>query len=198
PAYELIKDMIVYDPSKRYSADRLLRKSYFYEIKNTDYECKIIEFEKCLRNKAINNLSKIDQNSNASINRQSSIIKKQGPGGDRFQILQTHSVNAETFDRLSAEINQNIDQSKLDKRKSNLHKILCSKTNLQNSMIIPEPENIRIENRKQNIRSITCSKDNTKDISPSKQMLTTSVSALNKSSVIRNVRNKCVNRPPFK
>ncbi|KAL5239270.1 hypothetical protein ACI65C_006680 [Semiaphis heraclei] len=133
PAYELIKDMIVYDPSKRYSADRLLRKSYFYEIKNTDYECKIIEFQKCLRNEAINNLSKIEQN-----------------------------------------------------------------TNLQNSMITLEPENVRIENLKQNIRSITCPKDNTEDISPSKQMLTTSVSALNKGSVIRNVRNKCVNRPPFK
>lgn len=61
PAYELIKDMIVYDPSKRYSADRLLRKSYFYDIKNTDYENKMNEFEKLLRNKAINNLSKIDQ-----------------------------------------------------------------------------------------------------------------------------------------
>jgi len=65
-------------------------------------------------------------------------------------------------------------------------------------MIIPEPENIRIGNRKQNIRSITCLKDTKKDISPSKQMLTTSVSALNKGSVVRNVRNKCVNRPPFK
>jgi len=67
PAYELIKDMIVYDPSKRYSADRLLRKSYFYDIKNTEYECKIIEFEKCLRNKAINNLSKIEQNVSFSV-----------------------------------------------------------------------------------------------------------------------------------
>jgi len=62
PAYELIKDMVVYDPSKRYSADRLLRKSYFYDIRNTDYEYKIVEFEKFLRNKAINNLSKIEQN----------------------------------------------------------------------------------------------------------------------------------------
>jgi len=112
--------------------------------------------------------------------------------------LQTHSVNTETFDRLSAEISKKIDRPKLDKKKSNMHKILCSKTNLKNSIINPEPENIHIGNRKQNIRNIIYSKDNTKDISSSKQMFTTSVSTLNKGSVIKNVRNKFVNRPPFK
>jgi len=61
PAYELIKDMIVYDPSKRYSANRLLRKPYFYEIKNTEYEYKMREFEKLLCGKSIVNSSKIDQ-----------------------------------------------------------------------------------------------------------------------------------------
>jgi len=61
PAYELIKDMIVYDPSKRYSANRLLQKPYFYEIKNTEYGYKMREFEKLLSNKSIVNLSKIDQ-----------------------------------------------------------------------------------------------------------------------------------------
>jgi len=61
PAYELIKDMIVYDPSKRYSADRLLRKAYFYEIKNTGYEYKMREFDKFLRNKTITSISKNEQ-----------------------------------------------------------------------------------------------------------------------------------------
>lgn len=61
PAYELIKDMVVYDPSKRYSADRLLRKAYFYEIKNTGYEYKMREFDKFLRNKTIISLSKNEQ-----------------------------------------------------------------------------------------------------------------------------------------
>jgi len=110
--------------------------------------------------------------------------------------LQTHSVNTEILDRLSAEINQKMNQPKLDKRKSNSHKILCSKTNIKKT-IIPEPENIRHGNRNKNTRNLF-SKDNTKDISPSKQILTTSVSTLNKGSVTKNVRNKFVNRPPFK
>ncbi|KAL4105214.1 hypothetical protein QTP88_020479 [Uroleucon formosanum] len=200
PAYDLITDMIVYDPSKRYSANRLLRKSYFYEIKNTVYEYKMREFEKLLKDKSVVNLSKlIDQKSNTTINRQSSIIKKQGPGGDRIQNVQTHSVNVETSDRLSTDISQKIDQPKLDKWKSNLHKILCSKTNIKKSIIIPEPENILHGNRKQNSHNIIiCSKDNTKDISPLKQVLTESISTLNKGSVKKNIRNKFVNRPPFK
>jgi len=63
PAYDLITDMIVYDPSKRYSANRLLRKSYFYEMKNTVYGYKMREFEKLLKDKSVVNLFKlIDQN----------------------------------------------------------------------------------------------------------------------------------------
>jgi len=61
PAYDLIIDMIVYDPTKRYSANRLLRKSYFSEMKNTVYGYKMRDFEKLLRNKPIINLSKIEQ-----------------------------------------------------------------------------------------------------------------------------------------
>jgi len=61
PAYDLIIDMIVYDPSKRYSAKRLLRKSYFYEMKNTVHEYKMRDFEKMLKNKSIINLSKREQ-----------------------------------------------------------------------------------------------------------------------------------------
>jgi len=60
-AYDLIIDMIVYDPTKRYSANRLLRKSYFYEINNTAFEYKMREFEKLLRNKSIANLSDVDE-----------------------------------------------------------------------------------------------------------------------------------------
>ncbi|XP_025191092.1 MAPK/MAK/MRK overlapping kinase-like [Melanaphis sacchari] len=194
PAYELIKDMIVYDPSKRYSADRLLRKAYFYEIRNTRYEYKMREFEKSLRNKTINSLSKNEQTLNTIINRQSSLIKKQGPGGDRLQNVQTRPENIETFDRLS-DIIQKIEQPKLDKNNSNSHKIY-SNINIK-STTIPKPENIHQKNRKQK-PSNKCSKDNIKDIPPVKQMLTTSVSALNKGSVIKKVRNKFVNRPPFK
>jgi len=61
PAYDLIIDMIVYDPSKRYSANRLLRKSYFYEMKYTEYQYKMRDFEKSLRNKSMINLSKKEQ-----------------------------------------------------------------------------------------------------------------------------------------
>jgi len=111
--------------------------------------------------------------------------------------LETHSVNTETFDRLSADISKTIDQPKLDKKKSNLHKILCSKTNKKKSIIIPEPENICHGIQKQYTRNI-CSKDNTKDISLSKKMLTESVSTLSKGSEVKNVGNKFVNRPPFK
>jgi len=111
--------------------------------------------------------------------------------------LETHTVNAETFDRLSAKKSKKIDQPKLDKNKSNLHKILCSKTNKKKSMIIPEPENICHGIQKKNTRNI-CSKDNTKGISLSKKKLTESVSTLNKGSEVKNVGNKFVNRPPFK
>ncbi|KAL4136034.1 hypothetical protein QTP88_007606 [Uroleucon formosanum] len=200
PAYELIKDMIVYDKSKRYSANRLLQKSYFYEIKNTEYEYKMREFENLIRNKSMVNLSKIDQKSNTTIYGQYSIIKKQGPGGDRIHNLETQSVNSGTFDRLSADISKKIDQPKLDKRKLNLHKILCSNTNKKKSIIVPKPENICHGIQKHNTRNI-CSKDdtkNTKNIPPSKQMLTESVSTLNKGSEVKNVGNKFVNRPPFK
>ncbi|XP_001951953.2 MAPK/MAK/MRK overlapping kinase-like [Acyrthosiphon pisum] len=195
PAYELIKDMIVYDPSKRFSANRLLRKPYFYEIKNTEYEYKMREFEKLLSNKSIVNLSKIDQKSKTTISRQYSIIKKQGPDGDHIHNLETHSINAEIFDRLSADISKKIDQPpKLDKKKSNLHNILRSKTNKKISITIPESENICHGIQRQNTHNI-CSKDNTKDISLSKKMLTESVSTLSK---VKNVGNKFVNRPPFK
>ncbi|XP_060848458.1 MAPK/MAK/MRK overlapping kinase-like [Rhopalosiphum padi] len=195
PAYELIKDMVVYDPSKRYSADRLLRKAYFYDIKNTGYEYKMREFDKFLRNKTIITLFDNKQISNSTINRQSSLIKKQGPGGDRLQNLQTRSGNAEIFDRLS-DISQKIEQTKLDKNKSNSNKI-CSKVNMKKSIIIQEPENTYQENKKPN-PSNKYSKTNTKDIPSVKQMLTTSVSTLNKGSVIKIVKNKLVNRPPFR
>jgi renal tumor antigen len=48
PAYEVLKDMIVYDPARRFSANRLLRKPYFNEIRNTSYHRKVVEFEKSL------------------------------------------------------------------------------------------------------------------------------------------------------
>lgn len=56
-AYELLKDMIVYDPLKRFSADRLLRKPYFEAMKNTQYEYKIREFEYTLKKEPLVNLS---------------------------------------------------------------------------------------------------------------------------------------------
>lgn len=107
----------------------------------------------------------------------------------------TRSGNAEIFDRLS-DISQKIEHVKLEKNKSNSHKTY-SKVNIKKAIIIQEPENIHPVNRKQN-PSNKCPKDNTKNISPVKQMLTTSVSTLNRGSVIKNVRNKLVNRPPFK
>lgn len=48
PAYEVMKDMIVYDPARRFSAERLLRKPYFNEIHDTPYQRKVMEFEKSL------------------------------------------------------------------------------------------------------------------------------------------------------
>lgn len=59
PAYELLKDMVVYDPIKRLSADRLLRKPYFYEMRNTRYEYKIKEFEIMRKNNAMNGFSSV-------------------------------------------------------------------------------------------------------------------------------------------
>jgi len=103
-------------------------------------------------------------------------------------------VDAKTFDTLSTDIIQKIDQPKLDKRKTNSNKILCSKTKKKKS--IPEPENILHGNRKQNTRNIIRPKDNTKH--SLKQILTESVSQLNKCPVIKIVKNKRVNRPPFK
>lgn len=49
PAYEILKEMIVYDPESRSSADRLLRKPYFHEMRNTQYDQKIREFKTSLR-----------------------------------------------------------------------------------------------------------------------------------------------------
>lgn len=57
PAYEILKDMIVYDPVKRFSADRLLRKPYFYEMRHTQYNYKMREFEEVIRNKSLNSVS---------------------------------------------------------------------------------------------------------------------------------------------
>lgn len=51
PHYDLLKDMIVYDPLKRFSADRLLRKAYFYEINNSDYKHKLREFKELISKK---------------------------------------------------------------------------------------------------------------------------------------------------
>lgn len=53
PAYEILKEMIVYNPIKRFSADRLLRKPYFYKMKHTRYECKIKEFREKANKKPI-------------------------------------------------------------------------------------------------------------------------------------------------
>jgi len=111
--------------------------------------------------------------------------------------LQTHSIDAKTVDKSSADIIQKIDQPEIDKRKLNSDKISCSKTNIRKS-IITEPEHILHGNRKQNTDNKVCSKENTKNISSLKQILTEPVSQLNKGSVIKIVRNKCVNRPPFK
>lgn len=68
---------------------------------------------------------------------------------------------------------------------------------MKKSIIIQEPENTYQENKKPN-PSNKYSKTNTKDIPSVKQMLTTSVSTLNKGSVIKIVKNKLVNRPPFR
>lgn len=48
PAHDVLKDMIVYDPTRRFSAQSLLRKSYFFEAQNTSYQRKVVEFEKSL------------------------------------------------------------------------------------------------------------------------------------------------------
>uniref|UniRef100_A0A2S2R103 MAPK/MAK/MRK overlapping kinase n=1 Tax=Sipha flava TaxID=143950 RepID=A0A2S2R103_9HEMI len=56
PAYTVLKEMIVYDPNKRYSADRLLRMSYFNDIKNSPVEYQLKAFAKlisCKRTKSI-------------------------------------------------------------------------------------------------------------------------------------------------
>lgn len=45
PAFDVLKVMIVCDPSKRYSADRLLRMPYFLELKNSEYDFKMRMFE---------------------------------------------------------------------------------------------------------------------------------------------------------
>lgn len=51
PHYDLLKDMIVYDPVKRFSTDRLLRKAYFYEMKNSEYKYKLREFKELISKK---------------------------------------------------------------------------------------------------------------------------------------------------
>lgn len=45
PSYDVLKDMVVQDPAKRYSAHRLLRKPYFLNMKNTEYEREIRKFQ---------------------------------------------------------------------------------------------------------------------------------------------------------
>ena len=60
-----------------------------------------------------------------------------------MQNVQTRSVNAEKSNRLSVDISQKIEQPKLDKRKSNLHKTSCLKTNIKKvKMIIDEIKSI--------------------------------------------------------
>lgn len=49
--YDLLKDMIVYDPVKRFSADRLLRKAYFYEMNNSEHKYKLREFKESISKK---------------------------------------------------------------------------------------------------------------------------------------------------
>lgn len=48
PAYDVLRDMIVYDPVKRLSADRLLRKEYFYDMRCTEYEHALRQFRQSL------------------------------------------------------------------------------------------------------------------------------------------------------
>lgn len=49
PAYDVLKDMIVYDPARRFSAKCLLRKPYFKAVHNTPYQRKMANFEKSLQ-----------------------------------------------------------------------------------------------------------------------------------------------------
>lgn len=53
PAYEILKEMIVHNPFKRFSADRLLRKPYFNTMKYTRFEYKMSEFHEKTRKKSI-------------------------------------------------------------------------------------------------------------------------------------------------
>ncbi|XP_050439158.1 MAPK/MAK/MRK overlapping kinase-like [Adelges cooleyi] len=59
PGFDLIKEMIVYDPSKRSTAERLLRKSYFFEMKHSMYEQRVRDFEERLKNQTLIDLSQI-------------------------------------------------------------------------------------------------------------------------------------------
>lgn len=57
PAYDVLKDMIVYDPGKRYSVDRLLRKPYFNDMKNSPFENELNVFENTRNAKRTKSLS---------------------------------------------------------------------------------------------------------------------------------------------
>jgi len=129
-----------------------------------------------------------------TINRQSSLIKIQGPGGDRIESWQTKSLDAGTFDKLS-DISQKIYQPELDNRKSNSRKI--GSDAIKKSIIIPELKNIHQRNRKKFPPNIY-PKENPKDIFSAKQTLITSVPTLYQGSRRKIVKNKIVNRPPFK
>lgn len=67
PAYDLLKDMIVYDPNKRFSADRLLRKSYFNDMRGTPYEQRMMEFEETMRAKAMASWSSREEKVSATL-----------------------------------------------------------------------------------------------------------------------------------
>ncbi|XP_050527892.1 MAPK/MAK/MRK overlapping kinase-like [Daktulosphaira vitifoliae] len=86
PGFELIKDMIVYDPSKRSTAERLLRKPYFFEMKNTQYEYKVFEFERRTnKTSSYNCLSSEEAEKKVPIKQckiDNNECKRQGPNGD--------------------------------------------------------------------------------------------------------------------
>lgn len=103
-------------------------------------------------------------------NKQLTIQKKQGPGGDREQYLQTQT-----------EEDRKPDQEKKPKQ---------LKKNEQ------EPDNIQTKNQRNSFK--TCLKENMKNNHSTKNQLTASQSIVSNDFLKKNISRNLIKRPPFK
>ncbi|VVC42303.1 Protein kinase domain,Protein kinase-like domain,Protein kinase, ATP binding site,Serine/threonine- [Cinara cedri] len=181
-AFELMKAMIVYDPVKRYSADRLLRMPYFWEMKNTVYDYKMRKFqETVIRNRQTDNNNYIpeQEKSNPAKQIHTPMNNKQEAGGDRAQQIHPQTKVKGYCEKIEQDLF-------VQQYNNNQYQEVKMPSSDRNRKQIPNTNK-------------SYSKANTKNSFLSKKQSTVSVPTPNTVVVIKmNLKSNQINRPPFK